>query len=261
MNFDFTTVVALDAEHVREFRMAWPLWAKHKPELLERPMLVLADPAVSIVSWRRHLAPFFSHPMVRIVHVQMPESRFAATQRHTMLSSFVFSTLEYIESPYYLKLDTDTFATRADATWIRREWFDREVPIVAPAWGYTKPGRMIQELNQWAENISEFSRAGTPPIDVPVQCLDGRFRHARFISWLMFGNVAFTRSAASLCRSTRPLLPVSSQDTFLYYVAHRLGHSFVNHRFQRHGWGHSRRQLRRHYAQFLAHSGVAHSDG
>jgi hypothetical protein len=247
---DFTTIVALDYQHLAEFRMAWPLWRQHKPELLTRPFLIVVHPVQPIVWWRNELRAFFDHPAAKIVEAPVPSVE--CTQRHLMLSSFVFCAARHVETEYHLKIDTDTFASGPDSGWIRRDAMANKADIIAPPWSYTKPARMIHELNQWAERHPAFRDAHAGPLPVDMTKPDGRLGSKRFTSWLMFGRTEFIQFAASLCRDTDPLLPIGSQDTFLYYVAHRLGRRYVRYRMQQHHWGHGRGGLRDAYQKFLA---------
>ena len=54
---DFTTVVGVDEAHLEELRLTWPTWARHRPELLVQPLLLVCDGDRTESFWRARL-PF-----------------------------------------------------------------------------------------------------------------------------------------------------------------------------------------------------------
>lgn len=231
MPIDFTTVVGVDDEHAGELELVWPTWRAHRPEMLVRPLLLICDGARSASDWEGRLR-FVDHPLKRIVLWEQE----APTQREKMLSGLVFAAAEHVSTPWYLKIDTDAVSLRA-CPWIEDAWFEaidgRPPAIVASPWGYTKPADWIPKLDDWADGVHELR--DRPRLNLVSQPGSVRLRHRRIISWLMFGQTAFLRRAASWCGGR---LPVPSQDTFLWYCASRAGVPVRKVRMSDYGWTH-----------------------
>ena len=241
MNLDFTTVVGIDEEHLAELKLTWPTWQRHRPEILSHPLLLICDGVASRSSWRHRLT-FLEHPDARIVTWNLAD----ASQREKMLNGLVFAPARDLETPWYLKLDTDTVAT-ASAAWVDAEWFlpdecGRLPCFVASPWGYTKPCDAIERLDAWGD--AQPSLASYPRLNIHPLPGAGHVAHPRIISWCFFGQTVSLRDAAALCQGR---LPVPSQDTFLWYIAKRRGDYFRRVPMKRYGWEHapSRRRLER----------------
>lgn len=233
---DFTTVIAVDEPHLAELRLSAPTWRAHKPELWERPMVVMCDgygysrqyeSAVSHV-WAANLA-FLKHPALRIVLWEMPT---AANQREKMLTAFM-GALQHVDTPWFLKIDTDAVATYP-GPWIDDAWFARRPAFVGSPWSYTKPADAIARLDDWGDTVPGICEH--PRLDLPVTPNSDLVRHRRLISWCMFGNTEWTRRMYSFCRDGR--LPVPSQDTFLFYCAERRRDHYILTKMSRQGWRH-----------------------
>lgn len=229
---DFTTVVAVDAQHVLEWQQTWPTWRQFRPEILTRPLLVICDGALT--GWEQRLS-FLDHPHVTTVtwHTE------AATQREKMLAALVYAPANHVATPWYLKLDTDVTAERK-APWISDDWFrtdemGRDPVFVTSPWSYTKPGSWIPELDRWAASVPPL--ALHPSLNLPSAAGPQRLRHSRIISWCFFGNTAWTRQVVAYAPQR---LPVPSQDTFLWYCAARRGDFFRKVSMDRYGWRHRR---------------------
>lgn len=140
---DFTTVVAVDDGHLRQLKLVWPTWRKHRPQIMEHPLLLICDAAVARRIWRDRLA-FLDHPDLQIETCDMPdaERNDDVTQREKMLSGLVFGAAQHVKTPWYLKLDTDTVALKP-GDWLQDSWFGTndagQLPVfVSNPWGYTK---------------------------------------------------------------------------------------------------------------------------
>lgn len=230
---DFTVVVAVDEPHLEELRLSFPTWARHKPDLLRRPWAFLCDPATLREAdwWRQQLAGIVAGRVERLA-VYFPPLADArqVDRRHRMLSTLVVAA-RWIETPYYLKLDTDAVATGAP-DWINPVWFGGGPAIIAPPWGYTKPASMLDDFDRWAAGVPAF--AGTAPTARKVFEGGSKAFHRRIISYCMFGQTDFTFRMASLVGGE--LLPIPSQDTFLCCCADRLGEKVLRVRMP--GWRH-----------------------
>jgi hypothetical protein len=232
---DFTILVALDREHLQEFAWSYPTWIMHKPNLIRRPLLLAIDVAHhddrddAIRRWtealqfvlRRHCGPvsFFEWD-------GLPE----LPQRERMLTALVRAVAD-VETPYYLKIDTDTIATGGPDNWINPEWFDGSPACIASPWGYTKPAGMVADFDLWADKHPQAFGA----LRIEHKIMGNVARHRRMISWLMFGNTAWSRRMAGLAGER---LPIPSQDTFLSCCAARGGGEIRRVRMSEHGWRH-----------------------
>lgn len=249
---DFTTVVAVDAQHLEELRLVWPTWQAFRPEIMQHPLLLICDGEVTHQEWSHQLS-FLGHPNCQIELWSMQ----GVAQRDKMLSGLVLATAKYVNTPWYLKLDTDTAAIASDE-WLLPKWFEpdakgRRPVFVTNPWGYTKPPDAIERLDRWGDTVPALQ--GTQRLNLRPQPGSGVLRHRRIISWCFFGNTTWTREMASYCPNG---LPVASQDTFLWYCAVRRGDFFYAVRMANFGWRHisHRRRLQKTCRQVLAQHGV-----
>jgi len=232
---DITIVLGVDAKHLEELRLVWPTWMRHKPELREMPCLVFYD--VMQVK-PEEMAFLHEHPALRLVSWELPHAR---TQREKMLTGFVHVPAREVQTPWYLKIDTDVIAT-GPGEWIRKEWFQPkekdELPVfITSPWGYSKPRYVMDVLDDWADGVPIL--AGHPRLNLPYSTKTNKVRHGRIISWLFFGRADWTREMAALA-GLDGRLPVPSQDSFLFYCAARLRRRYLKVRMSDHGWSHQR---------------------
>jgi len=142
-----------------------------------------------------------------------------------------------VDTEWYLKLDTDTWATE-NKEWRFPEWFQDDVVFTSSSWGYTKPAQFIHDLDEWAKGIPELCDRKPPVSDLPDD-LAGRVSHKRIISFVFFGRTEFTEWALDLLDDPAKL-PCPSQDTFLWYVAARSGQRWLRAKMKNYGWDHKR---------------------
>lgn len=129
---DYSTLVAVDRAHADQLEMSWKTWARHRPEILDRPLFLVAD-ACEITGgnelyWRDRLR-FVYEAMrgpVATVHWAWPfdqarSDRDGMTQRERMLTGLVRAAA-MVPTPWSLKLDTDAPAMQG-GPWIDPEWF------------------------------------------------------------------------------------------------------------------------------------------
>ena len=245
----FTTVVALDREHFEQFALVWPTWAKHRPEILAAPLLLICDvldeTGYRPDEWERRLAflPFGGDgqpPIVRSWHswpCTLYDQPSSIPQRERMLTALVKVPpwiVGNIGTPYWLKLDCDAVAMRPDPRWCNWQWFDGNPAIVASPWGFTKPADALDRFDAWAKTVPTLAARG--PVDWQARITSDRVCHHRIISWCMFCRTDFSQQAASFVEGQR--LPLPSQDTYHYLVARTLGETIYTPRMKRHGWAH-----------------------
>lgn len=227
----FTTIVGVDDAHAAELKLVWPTWRRHRPEILRQPLLLMCDAVRDAKYWKNALR-FVDHPDKRIELWDQPH----VEQREKMLSSLVFGT-RHVDTPWYLKLDTDAAAV-APGAWLDSRWFNPDAaghsPVfVSSPWSYTKPADTIDRLDTWGAGRPELQ--SFPPLALHQNPGWSRVVHPRIISWVFFGATEWTGNMAAICDGR---LPVPSQDTFLWYCAARRGDFFRTVRMTRYGWRH-----------------------
>ncbi len=237
---DITLILGADAAHLEELKLVWPGWMRFKPELRAMPCVVFYDAAQVAPE---DMAFMSGHPQVRFVPWDLPN---AHSQREKMLTGFVHVPAREVQTPWYLKLDTDVVAT-GPGLWLNPEWFAAneagELPVlIAPGWKYSKPRYVMDVLDDWADGLPAF--AGTRRLDLPYTSESSMVRHPRIISWLFFGRTDWTREVAALC-GPDGRMPVPSQDTFMSYCAVRMGLHHVRAKMSPFGWKHQRPRRRR----------------
>lgn len=245
---EYTTVVGVDKHHLEQLAYTWPTWAKHKPWLLDNPMIVFYD--------RRQVAEQQIRKVVlhsNLTAVAWPyepsvefsgdnSSKWDNAQRNRMLSGFVHVAAKHVRTPYWLKIDTDVVAAGQNG-WIDPTWFEEEPAMIAHRWTFTKPPDQMWKLDCWAEENMEslpFLK-GTDPLKLyPASLQSERLGHKRIISWCGFFQTSFTRVCAAAATATCPPLnlPCSSQDGFMFYMAKRIGFPIVSTNMKKRGWQH-----------------------
>ena len=241
---DYTLVVGVDHKHLLQLQLVWPTWKRHKPSLLTVPMVVFYD--------RDELRPdhvyyVVDHPNVT-THPWPPEGveyegdaddKWSNPRRYRMLSGFVHVPGNVVETPYWLKLDTDAIAHGMD-DWIDWEWFRHDPAIVSAGWPYTKPPNQMLDLDRWVKrepiNTKPLSRQFSLNL-VPKMGSD-RLVHRRIGSWCAFFDTEFTKEMSIVAERTCGVgkLPVPSQDSYLWYCAKRLGREVVRDNMKKRGW-------------------------
>lgn len=250
---DFTTIVALDARTIEQWRVSLPTWRLHRPELFQRPWLLIFDrdqlepDAIRTALLESGPAP----DDCRALPWPTQAAEFAS-QRERMLSAFVHAP-RAVRTPYWLKIDTDALAVRHDA-WCPAEWFAGQPVWIASPWGYTKPGDQMHQLDIWARTTPEL--AEYPDLNLPFEPGARRVRHARMASWVSFYETAWSVMAADIAeRACGPCrIPVPSQDGYHFYVAQRRGDFYRRVSMRRVGWTNCSRiaSLRARAAEILS---------
>jgi len=249
---EFTTVVGLDREHIEELRAVWPTWVMFRPEIMRNPLLWVVD-AFSGITLQELQA--FHHQNARAWWWDWPTHRGmevpAITQRERMLTGLVWAA-DSVETPYYLKIDTDV-AAMGPGRWIETHWFEHDPVFVTSPWGYTKPADAIHRLDKWGDSISEM--AVFPRLNIPFDPSAPRVRHRRIISYVFFGRTDWTCAMQKLTHYER--MPVPSQDTFLWYCAARRGDFFRTVKMKNYGWRHINglKKLQAEAMRALQHTG------
>lgn len=252
---EFTTVLAVDKQHLQELLIAWPTWKAFRPEIVSSPMVVFCDGLQqSRGEWERELSPIIGDRIGLSAATKLVDWNWFPTlpQRERMLTAFAYAA-DHVRTPWFLKLDTDCIAIGPGAWW-RDWWFEDDPAFVASPWGYSKPADVLMRLDGWANEIAgEFATkekygvtnlfTGTSALGIPFHPAADRIRHRRIISYVYWGNTAWHREIASLAwarfeTGIRGRLPVPSQDTFHWYVAERTKRHYRREQQKNVGWRH-----------------------
>lgn len=239
----FTLVCCVDSYHLEELSLVYPTWMKHKPSLRNVPMRVIVDSdQVSIHEVYRRI----DHPILHVepwpnekVNYGEGKGKWENAQRYKMLSSFVHAPCYLVDTPYWLKLDTDLVATDCD-DWIDPNWFVSEPAIIAHRWTFTKPPDQMEKLDTWVNEYKPPFLSAHPPLNLHPEPGASRLGHKRIISFCGFFNTEFTKKCSRAASSTvgPKLLPVHSQDGFHWYCAKRAGLPIVTPNMKSRGWSH-----------------------
>jgi hypothetical protein len=233
----FTTVIAVDEQTIKQLRVSWPTWQRHRRDILSNPMLIIYD--------REQVTPddlsFVKHD--NVTYYGWPPGGDFDTQREKMLSAFVHVPPWEVATQWWLKVDCDALAHNSDP-WIDPRWFDKspEKPesfnsFIGSSWGYTKPANQMSLLDLWAAMVPGLSNHVA--LDLPYDPESGTLRHTRLASWICFFNTEWSRSASEY--ADFPTIPVPSEDGYHFYVAERRGDPYLLTNFKRRGWSnHSR---------------------
>jgi len=245
---DYTLTVAVDDRTAEQLRLVWPTWHRHRSAFFSRPMLVICDAQVGgLEYWQSRLA-WLEHPDRHLVLWECPDWP-DLTQRERMLTAWVKVPPQYVETEYWLKIDSDSVAKDSRA-WIDESWFDGLPALVTNPWGYSKPAYWPRLLDAWALSVTDLTVG--PPLALPPPLPDQEtIKHSRIAGWLCFVRTDFSRRCVQFAPGR---LPVPSQDTYHWYVARRLGESVVKVKFRGQGWDciHSDRRRRKAVEEIMA---------
>jgi len=233
---EITTIVVVDRRCADQLEMVWPTWRLHRPELFSQPLVIICDWAAGNKRfWKRRLRFMGHHADRRIVGWDWPrldDTQFSGmTQRERMLTAWVKVPPAVVQTPYFVKIDTDVVATKT-CPWILPEWFDDRPALIASPWGYTKPATYPGILDEWATTIPTLAPLRSLALPAP-QTDQGTIRHKRIASWCCFVNTTFAQTAADYVPGR---LPVPSQDTYHWYVAWRESQPIVKAKMKNYGW-------------------------
>lgn len=232
---DFTTVIALDEHHTNELELAWKTWEHFKPEIVSAPIIIIYDD-MQIDPEEGWLGTLESKHDITFIPWHPPEGLYK-DQREKMLTSF-FEAIKYVQTPWYLKIDTDCIATNHDKRWLDNSLYENKPVFVSNPWGYTKPNNTFDLMDDWGDQQPMFN--GTKRLNLPYDVNSDLVRHNRIISWVYFGNAEWTNEMSSMCLDANGnyKLPFPSQDTFMWYCAERLGCKYNRVKYKKFGFEH-----------------------
>lgn len=217
---EVTIVTAFDKKYIDQLRETLPNWIKHKH--VDQFEFIVYVNGFRRAHRNKELDFLKVLPHVRIIPWDMPEIE---SQREKMLTAYVIGAARDVKTPYWVKIDTDAFATD-DSPLITPEM--KDYVICGHKWGYSF-AKHISPLIDWANNNPAFEN--TPKDVFDLSKVDGkRYSHQRVASFVQFHKSDFVRLAA---KAAGDRLPIPSHDTYLWYVANRLGLPIMRCNFKR----------------------------
>lgn len=219
---DVTIVTACDKKYVNHLRTTLPNWIKHK-HIDRFPVIVYVN---GFRRAHRNSELDFIRQLLPNVQIIPWDMETAEDQRERMLTAFVLGAARDVKTLYWVKIDADAYATD-DSPLLVPEMKDHV--ICGHRWGYSFAKHM-GPLIDWANAHPVFNN--TPKDQFDPSKVDGRkYWHPRVASFVQFHKSDFVRMAADMAGNR---LPVPSHDTYLWYVANRLGLPIMRTNFKTH---------------------------
>jgi len=211
---DVTFVTAIDPYYCDILKVTFPNWIKYK-QLDKHPVLVF----VNGIDLNDPKLDFLKLPNVQLVKWDETCMDKVDSHRELMLSAFVFGCADHVKTDYWVKLDSDSYATNSKPLVTENM---KNYSIFSHRWGYSRPAH-IQALDAWAPSCWHKKIKSSKPMIEEGKIEGNRFyhNHKRFISYICFQKTRFTRYCVKLLGGKRRL-PCPSQDTFAYYCIQRL---------------------------------------
>lgn len=236
---DITLILCVDQNHLQELEFAWKTWKLFKPQLTEcNNKIILYDThSISNLS-----LSFIDHSFSVY---EFKNTHYYSSQRDAMLTSW-FEAARFVKTKYYLKIDTDCFATNNNTNWIKAIEDRDQYKIISNPWGYTKNPQRLINLDNWgdtAKNIKNYPRLNlTPNIG------SDKIVHPRIISFMGVFNTEWTNMISEDCWTDDHYeLPDPSQDTFTWYCAERRRDPIKRIKFKKFGFAHTRLKKIKNY--------------
>lgn len=210
---DITIVTAVNPPYLEKLKLSLPTW-KIKPQFKNCPIIVFhngfeGEEPKELLWIKDHFAD------VKLVPWDMDFKDI--TNRELMLSAFVFGSAALVQTPYFVKIDGDTYFSGSQDVFLEHHF---NYDIAGHKWRYSKPGKWLVELDEWAEQN-----------DIDGECYlkddkqreeatkSHRYGHKRIASWICLHKTSFIIEVAHLAGDR---LPVASHDTYCWYMAERL---------------------------------------
>jgi hypothetical protein len=156
-----------------------------------------------------------------------------------MLTGFVYGASLRVQTPYWLKVDTDAVANGMP-DWINPDWFKDDPAIVSHPWAFTKPPDQLIQLDRWVDDHPQMLHRlhDKPSLNLHPKPGSDRVGHKRIISWCAFFDTSFTKFCVEWARNTCGWghMPVPSQDGFMWYCAKRLELPIIRTQMKKRGW-------------------------
>ncbi len=244
----FTVVLGVDAKHLLQLAVVLPTWKKYKPDIFSFPMLIFYDreqvhpnSVLNVIHPYKDHVDFVPWPPEGVEYTG-GKSKWESAKRARMLSGFVHVPAQHVKTPYWMKIDTDVVAL-TDCKWYENEWFEeRQHAIIGHPWGYSRPPTIMMQLDDWVKNNADNLPALTRSSPLNLIPKEGhvKLRHHRIASWVCFFDTPFTYLCSVFAEKTcgEGQIPCHSQDSFMWYVAKRLGYNILRENMKTLGWTH-----------------------
>ena len=220
-NSEITIVTACDKKYVEQLKETLTNWIKYKH--IDKFQVIVYVNGFRRIRRNKDLEFLKVLPNLRIIPWDMPN---VEDQREKMLSAFVFGPAKDVTTPFWVKMDADSFACNDEPLLIPEM---RDYVMCGHKWGYGWAKHMAI-LIPWVNNHPRFESLPKDTFDQSK--VDGRkYYQPRLNSYCQFHNTEFVKMAASLAGDR---LPIPSHDTYLWYIAERLGLPYLRHNFKRH---------------------------
>lgn len=230
---DITLILCIDADHIKELKFAWQTWIHFKPEITTIPNKILLFD--SVIKDQINTLKFIDDSFVLY---EFKNRNYYNSQRDAMLTAW-FEAAKQVKTKFYLKMDTDCFATNNNTRWISAIEDRDNFKIISNPWGYTKNPQRLINLETWGDQASyimDYQRLNLVPQEGSNKIL-----HPRIISFLGLFDTDWTTKIAEDCwKIDHYELPDPSQDTFTWYCAQRRQDPIKRVRFKKFGFSHTR---------------------
>jgi hypothetical protein len=249
----YTTLLVVDRKTLEQLEVSLPTWRLNRPEIFANPIVCAYDRELTPAELRRLWYIIGEADIKRVWWPPpgVPDSTYA-NQRERMLSAFLPCAAEHVETPIWMKVDTDVIALAKCAPLPMDEWFterqcevwggvhDQALPIqgvpvlVGSSWGYTlnKDRRpWLSMLDDWGDAHEAFKNF--PRLNIPEREGQKRVSHRRYCSWIAAYQTEFTRRVvATLDKPWK--MPVPSQDSLDWFCCARWRLPWLAVSFKRH---------------------------
>lgn len=214
---DITIVTAVNPEYAEKYRANFDKWMC-TPGLKEQKFLVFVN-GFKNASDRQ----FVEHPNVKVIRWRYPFND--ATKRETMLAAFVLGVAEHVKTPYWMKLDADSYPIVPE--W---KWPDfQEYTVTSHKWGYSKIKGEPDGVEHWFNRLDRVFSPKKPFFKRTFEPNERKISHRpgnrdgipmRYASFCHIEKTEFTqRIAAVVKEKCEGRLPIPSQDTLSWYCA------------------------------------------
>lgn len=230
---DITLVLCVDQQHLEELKFAWKTWQFFKPEIVElRNKILLYDQDIE------NVIPSLSFIDDSFTTYRFVNRKYYSSQRDAMLTAW-FEAVRSVKTKFYLKIDTDCFATNHNKDWISAIQDRNNYKIISNRWGYTKNPQRLISLDDWgdsAQHTKDYPRLNFMPKEGSNKII-----HSRIISFFGIFDTDWTHMISESCwKNDHYELPDPSQDTFTWYCAERRGDPIKTIRFKDYGFAHTK---------------------
>jgi len=202
---EFTIVTATTPDYEKKLRLCLPTW-RLKEQFRISPILLFTH---GYKRPEKHFKDLGKN--VRVIDWNMNAD---IPKREQIFSAFVLGTGKYVETPHWVKLDSECHFISEENVFSEDDF---KYDLFSHRWGYTKPATWIRELNEWSDLKNLSGEPYRPDFDWNKPAIGCK----RIISFMCLHNKDFVDECAYLAGQR---LPIPSHDTFLWYMAERLPH-------------------------------------